>query len=139
MKTRSKALYAYLLQSGVLHGTEDDIARAKREYRQNYKRQWKQQKRPRKEIRIEFTLKQFAAITRKAKEHEVKHTVYARNSILAAAGLKWSIPNKPQLLKILQLIGMAAIALDKNITPSWQLLEQLQQAEQQLLNYLKTE
>jgi len=139
MKIRSKALYAYLFEAGVLNGTPEEIDRAKCDYRKSYKRQWKQQKRPRKEIRIGFTLKQFSVIVLKAKEYDLKNTAYARNAILAAVGLKWSIPNKAQLLKILQLISMVAIALDKNITPSWQLSEQLQQAEQELLQYLKTE
>jgi len=137
MKIRSKALYAYLLEAGVLDGTPEEIDSAKCDYRRIYKRQWKLQKRPRKEIRIEVTLKQFAAIASKAREFELKHTVYARNAILSAIESNPSIPNKNQLLNVLQLISMAVIASAKNTLSSWQLSEQLAKAEDTLLQYLR--
>jgi hypothetical protein len=136
MGIRSKALYHYLLKSGVLYGTEEDIAQAKRTYREIYKRQWKQRRRPRKEIRIEFTLKEFETIKAKAMESGNCHTAYARYVILSSIALTQQIPNKQALLKVLQIMSMAAIASAKNI-PSWQLSEQLAQAEQMLLHYLK--
>jgi hypothetical protein len=136
MKIRSKALYEYLLASGVLHGTDEDIAQAKQEFRRIYKKEWKQKKRPRKEIRIEFTLKEFGTIKAKALELRLSHTAYARTVILSSIGLPQPLPNRMQLLKVLQLISMAAIAATKNV-PSWQLSEQLTQAEHRLLRYLK--
>jgi predicted DNA binding CopG/RHH family protein len=138
MKTRSNGLYAYLLQSGVLHGTVEDIAFAKVQYRKMYKRQWKQRRRPRKEIRIEVTLKDFQAIKTAASIAKLKHTTYVRMLILSSLGIKQLIPHKQVLLNALQLISMAVIAM-ANKSQSRQLLEQLTNAEQILLNYVKGE
>jgi len=138
MKTRSKALYAYLLEAGVLKGTPEAIDCAKCEYRKLYKKHWKQKVKPRKEIRIEFTLKQFAAIKSKAHEYDLKHTTYSRLAILAAvdsaAGI---IPHLEQLEKILQLVSMAVIGIAKNTLPLWQVSEFLEEAETVLIDYLK--
>jgi hypothetical protein len=138
MKVHSKALYEYLLKSGVLHGTDEDIALAKLEYRKIYKRQWKQRTRPRKEIRIEVTQKDFQTIKTKALELGVSHTGYARGVLLSSIGLKQLIPHKQILLKVLQLISMAVIGSTKN-TQSWRQWEQMGEAERLLLLYLKGE
>ena len=87
---------------------------------------------------MEVTFKQFAAIKRKAVELGIPHTTYARKVILSDAGLQSVIPNKEQLLEVLQIISMAAIVSAKNTLSSWQLAEQLKQAEDMLLHYLKT-
>lgn len=137
MKTRSKPLYAYLLQSNVLHGTKEDIAQAKREYRRIYKREWKQRKRPRKEIRIEFTIREFGDIKVRAFEFGISHTAYARTVILSSVGLSQLIPHKDKLLKVLQIVSMACISSGNGI-PSWQLANQLRNAEDILINYLTT-
>jgi predicted DNA binding CopG/RHH family protein len=136
MKIRSKALYAYLQESSVLAGTEEDIIRAKLEYRKMYKRQWKQQRKPRKEIRIDVTLKDFHAIRAAAVAAGMPHTTYVRLLVLSSLGVQQYIPHKDVLLKVLQLISMAAIASAKSFY-SLQLIEQLTQAEYILLNYLK--
>ncbi|WP_259071895.1 hypothetical protein HDF24_11480 [Mucilaginibacter sp. X4EP1] len=137
MKIRSKVLYDYLKEAGVLNGTPEEIAHAKQRYRKQYKKNWKQQKRPRKELRIEFTLKQFAAISRKALESELSRTAYARNTILAATGSEQFIPHKEQLLQILQLVSITAIATAKSSVPPSRLSEWLEQAETMLMQYLK--
>jgi len=137
MKIRSKALYAYLLEAGVLDGTPEEIDSAKCNYRRKYKRQWKQQKRPRKEIRFEVTLKQFKDIKMKAIGSGVTHTEYARKVLLTAAESDLCIPNKKRLLQVLQVISMAAIASAGNTLPPWQLSEQLAKAEDMLWQYLK--
>lgn len=136
MKARSKALYTYLLEAGVLNGTPAEIDCAKCEYRKLYKKHWKQKVKPRKEIRIEFTLKQFTAIKAKAREYELRHTTYARNVILADVESQSIIPYREKLERILQLVGIAAIAIEKNTMPLWQVAELLQEAESILLPYL---
>jgi len=137
MKIRSKALYQYLLKSGLKHGTEEDIAEAKLEYRRIYKKQWKQTKRPRKEIRIEVTLRQLAAVKIKAAELGLPHTTYARKVILSAVESKQDIPNVAKLRQVLQIISMTAIASAKNTIPMQYLSEQLTKAENMLLQYIK--
>jgi len=138
MKIRSRNLYAYLLDSGVLHGSKEDIVSAKQEYRRKYKQQWKQQKRPRKEIRIEVTLKQYEAIKTKAMELELPPTTYCRSAILAAIPIRHDIPYKDKLLKILQFVSRIAIATNNHSLPLWQVCELANQAETILLNYLKS-
>jgi predicted DsbA family dithiol-disulfide isomerase len=137
MKIRSRPLYNYLLQAGVLNGTPEDIACAKQAYRKVYKKQWKQQKRPRKEIRMEVTLKQFAAIKAAAHANELKHTTYARTVVLAAVAENDNIGQKDMLLEALQAVSMAVIATSKHTLPACQLAALLQQAETKLLHYLK--
>ncbi len=137
MKIRSKALRAYLLEAGVLNGTPAEIDRARCDYRKLYKQRWKQQIRPRKEIRIEFTLKQFVAIKAKARWYELRHTTYARQVILAAVESDLSIvPQRGQLEKTLQSISMAAIAMEKNTMQRWQIVEFLRESETILMAYL---
>jgi hypothetical protein len=137
MKIRSKALYAYLLDTGVLYGTPEQISRAKCDYRKLYKMQWKQGRREKKEIRIEFTVKQFIGIKARAEEARLTHTAYARDAILFVAGAKQSVPHKDVLLQILQLVSMVAIAAAKNTISLKQLSTMLYQAETQLIQYLK--
>jgi hypothetical protein len=136
MKTSSKELYAYLEKSGVLLGTEEDIAQAKREYRRLYKQHWKQQKKPRKEIRIEFTLKEFAVIKQWAVELQMPHTTYSRSVILQSIKSKFRIQNIQALLEVLQTISMVSIASLRNI-PSRELSKQLIQVEEKLLLYIQ--
>jgi hypothetical protein len=139
MKTRSKALYTYLLEAGVLNGTPAEIDRAKCGYRKLYKRQWKENKRPRKEIRIEFTLKQFQKVKLKAREFDLRHTTYARQVILAASeDDSGFIPHREKLEKILQRISIACIAMEKNTRLPWEVAELLQEAETILMDYLNS-
>jgi len=136
MKIRSKALYAYLLEAGVLNGTLEEIDRAKSEYRRIYKQQWKQRKRPRKEIRMEVTLKDFEVIKIQAAALSLTPTSYARTAVLSSIGSAQLMPNKKALLKVLQLLSTAAIASAKHTLSSWQLSELLAKAEDMLLQYL---
>ena len=130
-------MYTYLSETGVLNGTPEQIAYAKHQYRRQYKKQWKQTKRPRKELRIEFTLKQFTAINRKALESELSRTAYARNIILAATGSEQFIPHKEQLLQVLQLVSMASIGAIKRTHSLTDLTNLLTQAEMLLLHYIQ--
>lgn len=139
MKIRSKALYTYLLEADVLNGTPAEIDRAKWDYRRNYKRQWKRNKRPRKEIRIEFTLKQFQAVKLKSCEFDLRHTTFARQVILAASEYDSGfIPHREKLEKLLQRISMASIAIEKNTMLRWEVSALLKEAETLLLNYLES-
>jgi|GEM_PF-1263096 len=139
MKIRSRNLYEYLLQSGALRGSEDDIAFAKQEYRRKYKQQWKKISRPRKEIRIEVTLKQYEAIKIKAMELELLPTTFSRSAILASTLIKHYIPYKDRLLKILQFISRIAIATSNQSLSAGQVCELASQAENMLLLYLKSD
>ena len=137
MKIRSRAIYQYLLNANVLNGTEEAIAEAKREYRKQYKRQWKQAKRPRKEIRIEFTIKEYGTIKLKATEYDQRPTTYARSVILSATEQQHHIVGRDTLLLILQLVSRAAIGTTKNMMTLREIAELLLQAETLLIRYLE--
>lgn len=137
MKSRSKPLYEYLSNLGVLNASEEEILQAKRQYRKEYKRLWKKQRQLHKELRIQLSLRQINEIKIKAYEFSLKPTTYARSVILSAVGDKTIIANRDCLLEILQILSMCAIAVTKNSIPYWVLSDQLGKAEQLLLDYLK--
>lgn len=137
MKTRSKVLFEYLQQSGVLHGTPEAIALAKKQYRTLYKKQWKQTRRPRKELRIDVTVKQYQLIKNRAVQYGQTPTAYARNAILSIVTDTPVIARRDMLLRVLQAVGMALTGMQKGRAPC-QLALLLEQAEQLLLTYLNT-
>jgi len=136
MNIRSKALRNYLSATGVLNGTPEQIAYAKQAYRKQYKRNWKAQKRPRKELRVEVTLKQYAAIVQYANAHGMRSTPFARNAIMQAVTGSPIPYGYDRLLQILQLVSMATIATSHN--PGAERAHQLLlQAENLLLTHIK--
>lgn len=136
MKVRSKALWAYLVQNGVLDKDEATIARVKKLYRKEYKQKWKKERRLKKfELRPCFTLKEYTAIQVAAKRAGLKPTTFAREILLATAANTEPIPNKPILFKALQFVTIAAISLSKAGT-AIHILESIETAEKLLLQYL---
>lgn len=135
MKIRSKALYNYLLDADVLNGTKEAIAEAKRNYRTQYKRAWKKRSRPRKEIRFEVTVKQYQAIKANALSVETRTATYCKRVVLSTVDTAPLIPRQDALLRVLQLAGMALNAIHKS-NASYKAIAYLEQAEQQLLQYL---
>ncbi|MDB5124813.1 MAG: hypothetical protein JWP94_2942 [Mucilaginibacter sp.] len=132
MKIRSRPLYAYLFETGVLNGTPEEIDRAKGEYRRLYKRNWKQQKRPRKELRIEVTLKQHKAIKTAALESNLKPTSYARQVLLNATNAGTCTISKDEVLAALQSVSMAYNALQLGLIHAG--LSYTSKAEKQLIH-----
>lgn len=132
MKIRSKALYTYLSDAGVLNGTPEQISYAKHCYRKLYKKNWKLQKRPRKELRIEFTLKQYLTITAAAIAIHLRPTTYARQILLAAADTRALAISKDEVLAVLQLVSMSYNALQCGLIHN--ALSYVRKAETQLLH-----
>lgn len=135
MKTRSKALWKYLFEKGVLDGTDREIAEAKAEYRRQYKRMWKARRLKQFELRPCFTGKEYDRILIAAKRAGLKPTTFARELLLVQSGNTDFIPNKEVLLQVLQYITIAAIELSKNTTGKTS-TEIIEKAEKLLLNYL---
>jgi hypothetical protein len=139
MKIQSKPLHEYLSRSGALGGSEEDIARAKKIYRKEYKRLWKKRRDRHKEVRIELTLKQFRDLQVAADRLQLRHTTYARETIVSASNGRTFIPHRDCLLRVLQTLSMCTIAAMRNTAPPWALADQLQKAERLLLDYLGKE
>ena len=134
-KVRSKALWKYLFEKGVLEGTDEEIQQAKREYRKQYKREWKLRRLKQKEIRPSFTIKEYQAIQQVAIKAGLKPTTFARQVLLAHAEGNAFIPNRDILLQVLQNISIVAIHLVKQF-PKEDYTILIEKAEKLLLNYL---
>lgn len=136
MKIRSRPLFEYLLKADVLNGTPEQIAHAKKVYRNQYKRNWKLRKRPVKEVRFTVTLKQFVALKTQAQAAAMPHTSYVRHVALSSIGQP--MPETELLLSVLQNISMASIAIARNM-PMAEISALIQRAENTILQYLKVE
>ena len=135
-KVRSKALWKFLFEKGVIpNGTEEEITAAKKEYRCIYKREWKQRRLKQKEIRPSFTLKEYQAIQQVATKAGLKPTGLARQLLLSRSEGNAFIPNRDILLQVLQNISIVAIHLVKQC-PKEDYTKLIEKAEQLLLNYL---
>ena len=122
----SKQLMLFLEQTGAIHGSPEEIALAKAQYRKAYKKTWKQNAPKSREIRVTVTPKQYACIEESARTAGTNPTDFLRQlGLNPDAGI---IPNKDILLHILQLLRMARCAGDSS---------QLADAEALLLRYLK--
>ena len=137
-KVRSKALWKFLLEKGVLEGTEEEIQQAKREYRKQYKREWKLRRLKQKEIRPSFTIKEYQAIQQVAEKAGLKPTGLARQLLLAHSEGNTFIPNRDILLQVLQNISIVAIHLVKQFPKEDDYTLLIEKAEQLLLTYLFT-
>lgn len=133
---QSKALYQYLLQAGVLNGTPDVLALAKRRYRAIYKKQWRQQRQQQKELRITFNHTEFEAIAFNATKQQMTRTAYVRSIVLQTVGEHSHLITKDQLQQVLQLVSMAIVGIVKRPHSPQRIAELLKQAEDVLLLYL---
>lgn len=136
MKTRSRAFYAYLSETGMLNGTPEQIAIARQEYRKRYKKAWRQGRNTAKEIRFTVTPTQYATIEAKANIIQSRPTAYAKATVLERIGQP-AIHNE-RLLAILQLVSMAATALHHD-NPRHRAYGLVRGAEMKLLEYLNVQ
>lgn len=135
---RSKQLWQYLSDTGALNGTEEDIVKAKYEYRKLYKRTWKRDRqKPVVELRPGFSLKEIQAIKQKADELKLTPTALVKNLALSCIEKKLIVPHKHELLLVLQLLGMASTALLKERYIQSSIPNMVLEAERLLLSYMK--
>ena len=141
-RIRSKALYEFLFQKGVLGCSDSVINEFKREFRKEYKRKWKRQakSKPQKELRPVFTIKQHEALFQKAKLNGYTPTGYLKELALASLDGKTNLlPFKERLIELLQTIILASNVLhsmQNSSSEEKELASYLQQAETQLRDYL---
>jgi len=137
MRIRSKKLWQYLIETNALNGTEEDIIKAKVQYRKMYKREWKKKQRlPKKELHPVFSLKEFHIIKLKANKVGLHPSTYVKQIVIASLQSTDLLPNKEQLQKVLQLISISVISLKSNQLNLSQIAIQLEEAEKLLLQYL---
>ena len=129
MNIRSKQLLVYLLEHNVDFQDKEALATAKREYRKQYKKKWKTTAKKNREVRPTFTEQEYQAICIRADLLGLPPTTYVRELVLTSQENRELIPNKEQLLQILQCVSRAVIQ-NKNDSL-------LAEAEQLLLDYLQ--
>jgi len=139
-KIRSPKLFQYLLDSGVLDKTEAEIASAKRAYRKEYDRIWKKNSRvKKKEIRPGFTQREYDELKARARQVGYNPTAYVKSLVQAVLREKHVIPNRDLLLKVLQALSIASIALSRPRTiQEKETGELLHNTELMLLSYLQS-
>ncbi len=136
-RIRSKNLWQYLCDAGLLTASEEDISKAKAEYRREYKKKWKQNRQmPIKDVRLSFTLKQYQGLKNKAGAMNTTPTVLSRDLVLAFIHSNQLVPDKDHVHIILQHLCMGSIALlqERHIDPS--IIDHIQTAENLLTEYL---
>lgn len=137
-KIRSKKLYEYLVNADLLNGTPEEIFIAKQEYRKEYRREWMKTKASlTKEVRIEFTRREYHNLLIYAKIIGKSPTALCKNLTSSAIQNKQIIPNKERLQEILQEISMTFNTALKLNTPV-QLIKELLSIETMLLEYLNS-
>jgi hypothetical protein len=137
-KPKSKKLFEYLQNTGVLNGNNEEIALAKIEYRKQYLKNWKIAKSPlSREMRIRFSLREYKDIQVFVYDLKLKPTTYAKKLILKSIINKSILPNSEKLVSIYQKIGLA---INQNLKDhsTIKLIEALILIEEELNDYINT-
>lgn len=144
MKIRSKNLFLFLQQQGLLDKSPAEIEAGKRLYRKIYRQNWRKANAGKiKEIRPGFSAAEYDKICLRADLHGMSVAEYTRQLLLDHIGEGKLIPEPDTLRRILQLISMATISLERyRDIPQFpahlkdQLWVQISQAEQLFIKYL---
>jgi hypothetical protein len=115
MGARSKALWQYLTEAGVLSEGEDAIEQAKQKYRKEYKRKWKANRIIKKhDVRLTFTPKEYKELKIRATQMGYRPATCAMKMVQASITGKEMIPHKDMLLQAFQCVGISTTMLAKN-------------------------
>src|SRR5574338_608523 len=107
MKIRSKALYQFLVDTGAIDGTKEEVEAAKKEFRRRYQRENKRKRKAlQPDIRISLTHRELFEIKVKAIECGMSYTDYIKQTVLSTLTNTLVIPNRSTLEQILQSLGI---------------------------------
>ena len=136
-KIRSKVLYAYLKEQGVLKGSKRDILIAKRNYRRLYKNNHaRQARRSKREIRFQISKQEFQQTQALCDaKYKVTPTGLAKQLLLSRVSTGAFIPDSSRLLAVLKQLGIAINQLNTDKTDFY-IIDKLLQAEKDLLEYI---
>ncbi|MBO6516844.1 MAG: hypothetical protein JJ975_09875 [Bacteroidia bacterium] len=133
---RSKELTRYLRTQGVLNGSKAEILKAKRAFRKRYQKNWaKNYRQHRHEIRFMLCKAEYQRFKDKC-QGQITPTKLAKDLVIGYSLGQDFIPNKETLVTVLRNLGLAINGLygEGDIQ---RVTKQLEQAEAQLMNYLK--
>lgn len=99
-------IYEYL-EPILETGSEEDIARARREYWRKYKAEWRKQKRREvKEFAVVYTAKELIVVNHAAKKHRISITKYIKESALAYANNRFLVVDVEGTHAIRELLSL---------------------------------
>jgi hypothetical protein len=108
-KAQNGGMWAYLDASGVLEkGTDEEIKKAKKDYRKIYFTQHKRLQRKRKpEFTINFSRENedYSKIAFSAKQHRMKITTFLRSAVMAYINKTYIVPDRLQVAELEQLLS----------------------------------
>lgn len=134
MRIRSKQLLVFLLEKNINFQDQEALTQAKAEYRRLYKKRWKTTAKKNKEVRPTFTEYEYQELCKRAELLGLYPTTYVRELVLTNQENRELIPNKHQLLQVLQYVSMAVMQGQKYGSENKLIVS----AEQSLLEYLST-
>lgn len=102
---KNSGLWAHLHALGILEkGSEEDIARAKRDYRKQYMRLYKQnQRKVKREYYVSLTRQEQIIVKREAQEHGLTEVQFFRKAVFAYVSESYIVPHISVLHEIQQL------------------------------------
>ena len=137
---RSKALWAYLESTGSLHGTEEEINIAKRNYRKQYLLTYKRQQRSkRREYTIGLSVHsgEHKRIAEAAKRHRLKIPPFLKSATLAYLDQKFLVPDRLLIAHLEQLLADCLNEVKSIVTIKdkyfWQRDQKLEAIEKKIL------
>jgi len=108
-KKHTGGMWAYLDAVGVLEkGTDEEIKKAKREYRKKYILQHRQKGR---KTKPEFTVNlskdngEYSRIEYTAQQHKMKITTFLKSAVMAYINKTYIVPDKLQIAELEQLLS----------------------------------
>jgi hypothetical protein len=108
VRTIESNIYSFLDSKGVLEsGSENDIARAKREYWRIYKAKWRREKRKTaKEFTTSWEKDELQRLRDTAKRHKRSPTKFIKQATVAYMDKVYIVPDEHTVRLIAQLLGM---------------------------------
>jgi len=141
IKKRS-SIYQYLESSGVLdNGTIEEIKAARKKYWMEYKRLWRKDKRRKeKEFTVSFSKDDLQLLTKVARRHKRKRTLFIKTATLAYINKTYIVPDEIEVRQIRQLLSMSYNSLEQqmeeeilSVEAGKVLLQLIQQLEREVL------
>lgn len=94
-------------------GDNEKIIAAKKLYRRNYKAVWrKAHRKENKAFTVPWAKEELHTLTKSAKYHNQKPTVFIKNATISYINKRYITPNEREVTKILQLVAMTYNTID---------------------------
>lgn len=138
-------LYTYL-EPFLEHGTEEQIACARKNYWKEYKRKWRDEKRKReKEFTVSFTPAELKILAKAVYHHQRSYPLFIKEAALAYITKEYLVPDIETINHIRELLALnynllLELTEDSKIPffTGRQLLDRIDHLETSIMNCLKS-